>query len=460
MMLDSINPTTEELIASYQEHALSEIESALKQSHKVFDHWRGLSFQARGACFKKLAQKLREGKARLAELMALEMGKPITQGTAEIEKCAGTCEYFAENAEVFLADEVVPTEAIKSKVIFRPLGVILAIMPWNFPFWQVIRFGAPTLMAGNTALVKHAPNVTGCAHALDKLFREAGFPEHVIHFLDIAPDKVAERISKLIEHPLVRAVTLTGSTRAGKFVAAKAGEALKKCVLELGGSDAYLVLDDADVEFAAETCVNSRLLNSGQSCIAAKRFIVARKIREAFEAKVVEKMSMKKVGSPLEETTEVGPLARKDLLENLHRQVTQSVQAGASVLCGGKLYEGKGYFYPPTVLTGVTPGMAVFDEETFGPVAAIIIVKDDDEAIELANATNYGLGSAIFTSDTWRADSAITRLEFGNCFVNAMVKSDARLPFGGVKDSGFGRELGRYGIKEFVNVKTIWVSHS
>ncbi len=460
MMLDSINPTTEELIASYQEHSLSEIESALKQSHKVFDHWRGLSFQARGACFKKLAEKLREGKARLAELMALEMGKPITQGIAEIEKCAGTCEYFAENAEAFLADEVVPTEAIKSKVIFRPLGVILAIMPWNFPFWQVIRFAAPTLMAGNTALVKHAPNVTGCAHALDKLFREAGFPEHVIHFLDIAPDKVAERISKLIEHPLIRAVTLTGSTRAGKFVAAKAGEALKKCVLELGGSDAYLVLDDADVEFAAETCVNSRLLNSGQSCIAAKRFIVARKIREAFEAKVVEKMTAKKVGSPLEETTEVGPLARKDLLENLHRQVTQSVQVGATVLCGGKLYEGKGYFYPPTVLTGVTPGMAVFDEETFGPVAAIITVKDDDEAIELANATNYGLGSAIFTSDAWRADSAITRLEFGNCFVNAMVKSDARLPFGGVKDSGFGRELGRYGIKEFVNLKTIWVSHS
>ncbi len=457
MMLDSINPTTEELIASYQEHSLSEIESALKQSHKVFDHWRGLSFQARGACFKKLAEKLREGKTRLAELMALEMGKPITQGIAEIEKCAGTCEYFAENAEAFLADEVVPTEAIKSKVIFRPLGVILAIMPWNFPFWQVIRFAAPTLMAGNTALVKHAPNVTGCAHALDKLFREAGFPEHVIHFLDIAPDHVSERISKLIEHPLVRAVTLTGSTRAGKFVAAKAGEALKKCVLELGGSDAYLVLDDADVEFAAETCVNSRLLNSGQSCIAAKRFIVARKIREAFEAKVVEKMSAKKVGSPLEESTEVGPLARKDLLENLHRQVTQSVQVGASVLCGGKLYEGKGYFYPPTVLTGVTPGMAVFDEETFGPVAAIITVKDDDEAIELANATNYGLGSAIFTSDAWRADSAITRLEFGNCFVNAMVKSDARLPFGGVKDSGFGRELGRYGIKEFVNVKTIWV---
>ncbi len=460
MMLDSINPTTEELIASYQEHALSEIESALKQSHKVFDHWRGLSFQARGACFKKLAEKLREGKARLAELMALEMGKPITQGIAEIEKCAGTCEYFAENAEAFLADEVVPTEAIKSKVIFRPLGVILAIMPWNFPFWQVIRFAGPTLMAGNVALVKHAPNVTGCAHALDKLFREAGFPEHVIHFLDIAPDKVAERISKLIEHPLVRAVTLTGSTRAGRFVAAKAGEALKKCVLELGGSDAYLVLDDADVEFAAETCVNSRLLNSGQSCIAAKRFIVARKIREAFEAKVVEKMSAKKVGSPLEETTEVGPLARKDLLENLHRQVEESGRAGATILCGGKLYEGKGFFYPPTVLTGVTQGMAAFDEETFGPVAAIVIAKDDNDAIELANATNYGLGTAIFTGDAWRADSAITELDFGNCFVNAMVKSDARLPFGGVKESGFGRELGRHGIKEFVNVKTIWLNQS
>ncbi|MFQ3607667.1 MAG: NAD-dependent succinate-semialdehyde dehydrogenase [Chloroherpetonaceae bacterium] len=458
MMLDSINPTTEELIASYQEHALSEIESALKQSHKAFEHWRGLSFQARGACFKKLADALREGKQRYAQLMALEMGKPVAQGIAEIEKCAGACDYFAENAEAFLADEVVPTEAVKSKVIFRPLGVILAVMPWNFPFWQVIRFAAPALMAGNTTLVKHAPNVTGCAHALDKLFREAGFPEHVIHFLDIAPDNVPDRISKLIEHPLVRAVTLTGSTRAGKFVATKAGEALKKCVLELGGSDPYLIFDDADVELASEICVASRLLNSGQSCIAAKRFIVSKKIREAFEAKVVEKMTAKKVGSPLDEATDVGPLARKDLLETLHRQVTQSLQAGATVLCGGKLYDGKGYFYPPTVLTGVTPGMAAFDEETFGPVAAIIIVKDDDEAVELANATNYGLGSAIFTSDAWRADSAITRLDFGNCFVNAMVKSDARLPFGGVKDSGFGRELGRYGIKEFVNVKTIWVN--
>ncbi len=458
MMLESINPTSEELIASYQEHALSEIELAIKQSHKIFAHWRALSFQARGAYFKKLAEKLRDSKQRCAELMALEMGKPIRQGIAELEKCATTCEYFAEHAEAFLADESVSTEAISSKVVFRPLGVILAIMPWNFPFWQVIRFAVPALMAGNTALVKHAPNVTGCAHALDKLFREAGFPEYVIHFLDIAPDNVPDRVSKLIEHPLVRAVTLTGSTRAGRFVAEKAGKALKKCVLELGGSDAYLVFDDADVELAAEICVNSRLQNSGQSCIAAKRFIVNKKLRDAFETKVVEKMTAKKVGSPLDESTDIGPLARKDLLENLHRQVLHSVQAGATVLCGGKLYEGKGYFYPPTVLTGVTPGMAAFDEETFGPVAAIVIVKDDDEAIELANATNYGLGSAIFTSDAWRADSAITRLEFGNCFVNAMVKSDPRLPFGGIKDSGFGRELGHYGIKEFVNVKTIWVN--
>jgi succinate-semialdehyde dehydrogenase/glutarate-semialdehyde dehydrogenase len=289
MMLESINPTTEELIASYQEHSSSEIESALKQSHKIFEHWRGISFQARGACFKKLAEKMREGKTRLAELMALEMGKPITQGVAEIEKCATTCDYFAENAEAFLADEVVPTEAVKSKVIFRPLGVILAIMPWNFPFWQVIRFAAPTLMAGNTALVKHAPNVTGCAHALDKLFREAGFPESVIHFLDIAPDHVPERISKLIEHPLVHAVTLTGSTRAGKFVATKAGEALKKCVLELGGSDPYLVLDDADVDLAAEICVTSRLQNSGQSCIAAKRFIVAKKFAKPSKQRLLKK---------------------------------------------------------------------------------------------------------------------------------------------------------------------------
>ncbi|MCS6987907.1 MAG: NAD-dependent succinate-semialdehyde dehydrogenase [Chloroherpetonaceae bacterium] len=456
-MLESINPTTEELVASYQEHSQAEIDAALKQASKAFAHWRGLSFSARGERFKKLATLMREGAARFAELMAIEMGKPIAQGVAEIEKCAFTCEYFAENAEAFLADEVVPTEAIRSKVVFRPLGAILAIMPWNFPFWQVIRFAAPTLMAGNVALVKHAPNVTGCAHALDKLFREAGFPDGAIHFLDIAPDNVADRVSKLIAHPLIRAVTLTGSARAGRFVAAKAGEALKKCVLELGGSDAYVVLEDANLERAAETCVQSRLINSGQSCIAAKRFIVVKKIRDEFERLVVEKMQSKKVGSPLDESTDVGPLARKDLLENLHRQVQQSVQAGATLLCGGKLYEGKGFFYPPTVLSGATPGMAAFDEETFGPVAAIVVAKDDDEAIELANATNYGLGSAIFTSDAWRADSIASQLDFGNCFVNAMVKSDARLPFGGVKESGYGRELGRYGVKEFVNVKTIWV---
>lgn len=459
-MLESINPTTEELVASYQEHSLGEIEDALKRAPKAFEHWRGLSFQARGERFKKLAALMRESKARLAESMAIEMGKPLAQGVAEIEKCAFTCEHFAENAEAFLADEIVPTEALKSKVVFRPLGAILAIMPWNFPFWQVIRFAAPALMAGNVALVKHAPNVTGCAHALDKLFRDADFPEGVIQFLDIAPDHVAERVSKLIAHPIIRAVTLTGSVRAGRFVAAKAGEALKKCVLELGGSDAYIVLEDANLERAAELCVASRLINSGQSCIAAKRFIVSKKIRDEFERLVVEKMQAKKVGSPLDETTDVGPLARKDLLENLHRQVQQSVQAGATLLCGGKLYEGKGFFYPPTVLSGATPGMAAFDEETFGPVAAIAVAKDDDEAIALANATNYGLGSAIFTSDAWRADSAITRLDFGNCFVNAMVKSDPRLPFGGVKESGFGRELGRHGIKEFVNVKTIWVGET
>jgi succinate-semialdehyde dehydrogenase / glutarate-semialdehyde dehydrogenase len=457
MMLESINPATETLITSYQEMSAPEIEALLEKTHGAFSVWRQMQFEERAACMKKAAELLRQNKSRYAELMALEMGKPLTQGLAEIDKCAATCDYYAENAERLLDKEVVETEAKLSQTIFRPLGVILAVMPWNFPFWQVIRFAAPNLMCGNTALIKHAPNVTGCAHALDKLFTDAGFPPNVMTFLDIAEDHVVERVEMLVAHPLVRGVTLTGSARAGRSIAETAGRYLKKCVLELGGSDPYIILDDANLDLAADVCANSRLLNSGQSCIAAKRFIVLKKVREEFEKRFVEKLAQKKIGSPLDMETDVGPLARKDLRDNLHRQVQESLKGGAELLLGGVIPEGKGYFYAPTVLTRVSQGLPVFDEETFGPVAAIITVKDEDDAVREANATPYGLGAAIFTEDMWAADSLIGKLDVGNCFVNAMVRSDARMPFGGVKDSGFGRELGSYGIKEFVNIKTVYV---
>jgi succinate-semialdehyde dehydrogenase / glutarate-semialdehyde dehydrogenase len=453
-MLRSVNPATGQTLREYPEAGPREQAAALQAVHHAFEEWRHAGFPERAAPLRRAAALLRQRQQDYAVLMAAEMGKPVAQGRAEAEKCAGACEWFAENAEALLAPEEVKTEAARSFVTFAPLGVVLAIMPWNFPFWQVVRFAAPALMAGNAGLLKHAPNVPGCAMALEDIFREAGFPAGLFKALliDVGP------VPGLIAAPEVRAVTLTGSTRAGRAVAAQAGDRLKKTVLELGGSDPYLVLEDADLERAAETCVASRLLNSGQSCIAAKRFIVVEAVRARFEELFIEKMKARRMGDPMDEATDIGPLARHDLRNALHRQVTQSVAQGARLLLGGTLPPGPGAYYPATVLTDVRKGMPAFDEELFGPVAAIVAVPDEAAAVRAANDSVYGLGAAVFTRDAARGERlAAGALEAGSCFVNALVKSDPRLPFGGIKDSGYGRELSSFGIREFVNVKTVYV---
>jgi succinate-semialdehyde dehydrogenase/glutarate-semialdehyde dehydrogenase len=454
MAITTMNPATGELIKEYKEMTPAEVEDIINSVHATFLDWRQTEFAERAKCMKNAAQVLRRHATTYAKLMAQEMGKPVKDGRAEAEKCAWVCDYYAEHAEKFLEPERVETDAQKSFVTFQPLGVVLAIMPWNFPFWQVFRFAAPALMAGNGAVLKHASNVPGCALAIETIFREAGLPENIFRTLLAG----SSQIDAIIENPLVKAVTLTGSTPAGQAVAKKAGEMIKKSVLELGGSDAYLVLEDADLDLAVETCVNSRLLNAGQSCIAAKRFIVVEKQREQFERRFVEKMRQVKLGDPMTEDTEMGPLARPDLRDDLHQQVQKSIEQGAKCLLGGVIPEGKGAFYPPTVLTDVKKGMPAHDEELFGPAAAIIPVKDEAEAIKVANESTFGLGAAVFTQDLEKAERiAATQLEAGSCFVNALVKSDPRLPFGGIKESGYGRELSHFGIREFVNIKTVYI---
>jgi succinate-semialdehyde dehydrogenase/glutarate-semialdehyde dehydrogenase len=386
--------------------------------------------------------------------MTTEMGKPITAGEGEIDKCAWVCEYYADEAERLLATARIPTDATESFVRFDPLGPVLAIMPWNFPFWQVFRFAAPALMAGNVGLLKHASNVPGCALAIERVFADAGFPEGVFTALLVSADAT----EALIAHPAVAAVTLTGSEAAGKAVASAAGRHIKKAVLELGGSDAFIVLSDADLERCAEQAAQARAINSGQSCIAAKRFIIEKDVLNAFTARFVEHMSALRVGDPGARDTQVGPLARKDLVEELHAQVTDSQKQGAELRLGGAPLERAGYFYAPTVLSGTGPGMRVFDEETFGPVAAVCAADDPDHAVELANASRFGLGASVWTGDRALGKRMAGRLEAGVVSVNEIVKSDPRLPFGGVKASGFGRELGSFGIQEFVNVKSVWVA--
>jgi len=404
---------------------------------------------------RNVAAILRDEAGALARLMAQEMGKPVRDGIAEVQKCASACDFFADNAARFLARESVATEARASFVDFNPLGVVLAVMPWNFPFWQVFRFAAPGLMAGNAAVLKHASNVPGCALTIEDVFRRAAFPTNLFRTLMIESPQVAS----VIEHPLVRAATLTGSGPAGGAVARKAGELLKKTVLELGGSDPYLVLEDADVEAAAVVCTKARLVNSGQSCIAGKRFIVVDAIRRPFEERFVARMRAAKMGDPLNESTEIGPLARRDLREALHRQVEGSIAKGAKCLLGGAIPEGAGAYYPATVLTDVRKGMPAFDEELFGPAAAIVPVRNEDEAIAAANDSPFGLGAGILTRDIRHGERiAAERIESGCVFVNDAVRSDQRLPFGGVKESGYGRELSAYGIKEFVNIKTVIVA--
>jgi succinate-semialdehyde dehydrogenase / glutarate-semialdehyde dehydrogenase len=452
MPLESINPATGDVVQHYNPMPKAVWVEAVEASHVAWVAWRTTPLAHRSERMRRAAALLRERRDAYAALMAREMGKPLAQGRAEIDKCADTCVYYAEHAAAMLAPEPVTTEAFKSFVSFQPLGVVLAVMPWNFPFWQVIRFAAPALMAGNAGVLKHAANVTGCALELEALFRDAGFPPDLFRTLLIE----TAAVEAVIAHPRVRAVTLTGSTGAGRAVASQAGRMLKKTVLELGGSDAYVILEDADIALAAQTCVASRLINAGQSCIAAKRFIVVDAVREAFEKAFVEKMKVKKVGSPLETRVDVGPLARIDLRDSLHKQVTASVEKGARLLLGGEIPPGAGAFYPPTVLTDVRSGMPAYEEELFGPVAAIIPAADEADALRIANGTSFGLGAAVFTRDIARGERIATQdLEAGACFVNDFVRSDPRLPFGGVKESGYGRELSSYGLREFVNIKSV-----
>ena len=453
-MLQSVNPATNEVVATYKKTTPAEAERMVARADRAFESWRRTSFGVRSASLRRAADLLDERKEGHAKLMAIEMGKPLAQGRSEVEKCVWACRFFADHAEEFLAEEPAATSASRSYVAYRPLGVVLGVMPWNFPFWQVFRFAAPALMAGNACVLKHASNVSGCALAIGEVFRDAGFPEGLFGVLLVGSDKVA----RVLELPRVRAVALTGSSAAGRSIASHAGRLLKKSVLELGGSDPYVVLEDADLDLAVETCAAARLVNAGQSCIAAKRFIVVEPVREEFTRRFVERLGRTRVGDPLEEGVDMGPLARRDLRDQLQVQVTESVRRGASLVLGGQVPPGPGAYYPPTVLTEVRPGMPAFDEETFGPVAAIVPARTETEAIQCANESPYGLGAAVFTRDAARGERiAAEALEAGACFVNAQVHSDPRLPFGGVKESGYGRELGRFGIREFVNIKSVYV---
>src|SRR3984893_4049589 len=455
MTWQTITPASGAVVASYEETLPDAVQAIIASAHQAYLEWRQTRFRERAALMRRAADVLRGNAREYARLMAEEMGKPIRDGIAEIQKCAGGCDYFAENAERFLAPEPVATEARKTYVAFNPLGVVLAVMPWNFPFWQVFRFAAPGLMAGNAGVLKHASNVPGCALAIEQVFRNAGFPEHLFRTLLIG----SKEVTAVIEHPLVRAVTLTGSGPAGRAVAGKAGAMLKKTVLELGGSDPYLVLEDADLELAAAVSARGRLLNAGQSCIADKRFVVVDKVRTRCEELFVKRMNAAKVGDPMSDDTEIGPLARHDLRDALHDQVERSMAKGARCLLGGKIPANRGAFYPPTVLTDVGKGMPAYEEELFGPVAAVIPVKDEEAAIAAANDSVFGLGGSILTSDLSRGERiAVERIESGSVFVNEVVRSDPRLPFGGVKESGYGRELSSYGIREFVNIKTVYVA--
>ncbi len=451
--IKSINPATGDLTETFEPWSDAQLDAVLETVGRVSHDWRNTALEKRESLMKGVAVVLRENADKYARLMAQEMGKPVVQGRAEIEKCGWVCEYYANHAADFLKDEVIESGAGRSYVRFPPLGTILAVMPWNFPFWQVFRFAAPALMAGNTAVLKHASNVPRCAQAIESLFLKAGFPEHVLRNLMIESKQVA----RVIAHPVVKAATLTGSGPAGSQVAAQSGKMLKKTVLELGGSDPFIVLPDADLSLCAGVAAQARTINSGQSCIAAKRFIILEQVADAFLDLFRRNMEALVVGDPLDEKTQVGPQAREDLLQELHAQVTASVAKGARVLLGGKPLNRPGFYYPPTILEGVTPGMPAFDEELFGPVAAVLRVRDKDEAVRMANLTCYGLGAAVWTRDVRKGEALARRVEAGNVFVNGMVASDPRLPFGGIKASGYGRELSQYGIREFVNIQTIWI---
>ena len=452
-MIQTINPATGETVASFPTLNEREIEDRVDAAHRASLAWRHAPIEQRIAVLRRAAELLEERKLEYGRLMTLEMGKPIKAAIEEAVKCAAGCRYYADHAGAILADERVEIAGERSYVAFQPLGVVLAVMPWNFPFWQVVRFAAPALAAGNVGLLKHASNVPQSALAIEEVFREAGLPEGVFQTLMIGPGAV----ERIVADRRVAAVTFTGSEAAGSLVASAAGKALKKSVLELGGSDPFIVLKDADLATAATVACRGRNQNNGQSCIAAKRFIVEEPVADEFEKLLAKAVGALKVGNPMDRGNQVGPLAREDLVEELERQVTDSVRLGARTVTGGKRLGGGGYYFAPTVLANVRPGMPAYHEETFGPVASVIRVKDSEDALRVANDTDFGLGSAIWTSDVERAKDLAGRVEAGLVFINGMVASDARLPFGGVKRSGYGRELGSYGIKEFVNIQTIWV---
>jgi succinate-semialdehyde dehydrogenase / glutarate-semialdehyde dehydrogenase len=453
MAIVTINPATGETLRSFQALSLSQIDEKLKFATDAFRGYRHTPFDERVRMMTRAAGILETEKEGFGRLMTTEMGKPLRAAIDEAAKCAWGCRYYAENAAAFLADEVVTTNATHSFIRYQPLGPVLAIMPWNFPFWQVFRFAAPALMAGNVVLLKHASNVPQCALAIEELFQRAGFPEGVFQTLLIGSDQV----QKVLDDPRVMAATLTGSEAAGSKVASAAGKQIKKTVLELGGSDPFIVLPSADLNEAVTTAVKARTINNGQSCIAAKRFIIAAEIADEFERRFVKGMESLKVGDPMEETTDVGPLATRDMLATLDDQVKQTVAKGARLLTGGRRLERPGYFYSPTVLADIPRDSPAYREEIFGPVASLYRARDLDEAIRLANDTTFGLAASAWTNDEGEQNQLIEEIEAGLVFINGMVASDPRLPFGGVKHSGYGRELGVYGIREFVNIKTVWI---
>lgn len=451
--MESINPATGEVLGRYKEYGPREVDDILSEVRSAQISWRATGFDERSSLMRRAAGYLRDNKQRFAGLITAEMGKPIAEAEAEIEKCAWNCEFYAEQAVTFLADQQVKTNARESFVAFEPLGVVLAIMPWNFPFWQVFRFAAPALMAGNTSVLKHASNVPQCALAIEEVFRECDFPHGAFRTLLVS----SSAVDKIISDDRVAAVTLTGSSAAGSKVAASAGRALKKTVLELGGSDPFIVLADADLDGAVTFAVRSRFQNTGQSCIATKRIILEQGIADEFERRFIEAVRKLHVGNPTDRDVNIGPLARGDLLDDLDHQVEASIKEGAKLVVGGHRIEGKGYFYEPTVLTNVRPNMTAFQEETFGPVAPITRAANADEAVRIANDSEYGLGGNLWTRDTERAKELARRIESGSVFINGMTASDPRLPFGGIKHSGYGRELSSFGIHEFTNIQTIWV---
>ena len=453
MANQTINPATGKVEKIFEEHSSNQVMIMIEDVNDAFLEWRKTDFSFRASLMKKAAQILHDGKEHYGKILTLEMGKPIAQAIAEVEKCALVCEYYVDNAEKILGEEIVQTDASQSYVRFDPLGIVLAIMPWNFPFWQVFRFAAPALMAGNVCMLKHASNVPMSALAIEEIFMKAGFPKNTFKTLLIN----SSMIKAIIEHPKVKAVTLTGSEPAGIQIAAMSGSKLKKTVLELGGSDPFIVLVDANIDEAVKTAVTARLINNGQSCIAAKRFIVVEKVYDEFEKKFVIAMNKTKVGDPMNKETELGPIAREDLLNELDAQVKQSVEKGAKILCGGKRINREGFYYEPTILSNLSKGMPAYEDEIFGPVASLIKAKDENDAIKIANSSAFGLGASLWTSNIAKAKILASKIESGSVFINGMVKSDPRLPFGGIKNSGYGRELSHYGIKEFVNIKTVWI---